>query len=124
MLVQTDEERRLNIKLKLMNPVQTQKKRSIGSIVANFKCGLPNIIKEQNNDQDDGAQFSLYKSRQKEKSQVLVIEDPENEIVYYDKQIISKKLRHQQQKFSLFMIIMVQQKQYVQQNKQEINWNL
>ena len=58
----SQDDHRINVKLKLMNGVETRKKRSINSIIANFKCGLPNIIKKENN--NNKTQFSLYKSRQ------------------------------------------------------------
>ena len=103
-----DEENRINIKFQLMNNTkQTNRNgKSVNGILANFKCGLPNIIKQQgNNDNssdDDSVQFSLFKSRQRSKTQLLLIEDTENEIMYYDKSNVSKLKQQQQQKLSNF----------------------
>eukprot|EP01084_Bolivina_argentea_P268180 455445_1 len=81
-----DEEPRIEIKLRLCEPLETKSngKKSINAIVANFQCGLPNSITDNRK-----TDFALFKSRGRDKNQLLLIEDAQNEVLYFDKCIPS-----------------------------------
>lgn len=93
-----DDEPRIDIKLNFMKPPSTKSngRKGITSILANFQCGLPSSI------QSNKAEFALFKSR-KDKNQMLLVEDAENEVLYYDKRIPSR-LSTQSQQTQVFIL--------------------
>merc|ERR1719242_934217 len=80
-----EEEDRVEVKLGVSKVPRTKQngKASTISVLANFKCGLPDAIKRNK------AEFALYaksgKRERQSKSRVMVVEDAQNKVCYYGK---------------------------------------
>merc|ERR1719242_1279573 len=81
-----EEEDRVEVKLGVSKVPRTKpnKKPSTISVLANFKCGLPDAIKRNK------AEFALYSKSGRSKSRVMVVEDAQNKVCYYGKRRYSE----------------------------------